>query len=78
MEGFSGGSVVKKLPANAGDTGSKPDWEELRKEKSTTPVSLPVEILCTEGAWVGYFSKEAAKRGDMTREPKKKLPSCSE
>ena len=26
-EGFSGGSVVKNPPANAGDSGSIPGWE---------------------------------------------------
>ena len=27
-EGFPGGSVVKNQPANAGDTGLIPDWED--------------------------------------------------
>ena len=31
--GFPGGSVVKNLPANEGDTGSTPGWEDpLEKE----------------------------------------------
>ena len=34
--GFPGGSVVKNLPASAGDTGSIPGWEDLLEEKAAT------------------------------------------
>ena len=35
-EGFPGGSVVKNLPANAGDTGSIPGWERSPGEGNGT------------------------------------------
>ena len=47
---FPGGSVVKKLPANAGDSGSVPGWEDpLEKEMATCPSILAWEIPWTEG-----------------------------
>ena len=42
--GFSGGSVIKNLPSNAGDSSSIPGWEDpLEKEMATTSVFLPGE-----------------------------------
>ena len=35
---FSGGTVAKTLPANAGDTGSIPVWEDPICRKATKPV----------------------------------------
>ena len=35
--GFPGGSVVKYLPANAGDRGSVPDQEDLTCQGATKP-----------------------------------------
>ena len=39
--GFPGGLVVKNPPANAGDSGLIPDWEDpLEKEMATPPIFL--------------------------------------
>ena len=38
--GFSGGSVVKNLPANAGDTSSIPGAERSPEKMESTPVHL--------------------------------------
>ena len=47
--GFPGGSVVKNLPANAGDTGSIPGWEDpLEKEMATHFSILTCRIPWTE------------------------------
>ena len=47
--GFPGGSIVKNLPANAGDTGSIPGWEDpLKKEMETQSSILAWEIPWTE------------------------------
>ena len=46
---FSGGSVVKNLPTNAGDTGSILGWEDpLEEEMATHSSILAWEIPCTE------------------------------
>ena len=37
----SGGSVVKNLPANAGDTGSIPGLGSSRREGNGNPLQLP-------------------------------------
>ena len=44
-EGFPGGSVVKNLPANAGDSGLIPGWGRSPGEGNgnPTPVFLPGE-----------------------------------
>ena len=36
--GFPGGSLVKYLPANAGDRGSIPDQEALTCQEATKPM----------------------------------------
>ena len=47
--GFPGGSVVKNLPANAGDTGLIPGLEDpLQKEIATHSSILASEIPWTE------------------------------
>ena len=52
--GFPGGSIVKNLPANVGDTGSIPGWEDpLKKEMATQSSILAWEIPWTENL-VGY------------------------
>ena len=45
--GFLGGSMVKNLPANAGDTGSIPGWGRFpwRKKRRPTPVFLPENLM---------------------------------
>ena len=49
IAGFSGGSVVKNLPANAGDWGSIPGSEDpLEKEMATYFNTLAWEIPWTE------------------------------
>ena len=49
---FSGGSVVKNLPANAGDTGSSLDWEDpLEKEMATDSSILAWKIPWTKEPW---------------------------
>ena len=49
IAGFSGGSVVKNLPANAGDWGSIPLSEDpLEKEMTTHSGILTWEIPRTE------------------------------
>ena len=37
-QGFPGGAVVKNPPANAGDTGSIPGWEDPTCRGATKPV----------------------------------------
>ena len=41
--GFPGGSVVENLPANAGDTGLVPGWEDPLKEVMATHSSILAE-----------------------------------
>ena len=49
IAGFSGGSVVKNLPTNAGDLGSTPGSEDpLEKEMATHSGILMREISWTE------------------------------
>ena len=46
---FSSGSVVKNMPANAGDSDSIPGWEDsLEKEMATHSGILASEIPWTE------------------------------
>ena len=48
-QGFPGGSVVKIPPANAGDMGLIPGWEDpLEKEMATHSSILAWEILWAE------------------------------
>ena len=50
--GFSGGSVVKNPPANAGDLGSILDQKDaLEKEMATYSSILAWEISQTEDLW---------------------------
>ena len=49
--GFPGGSVVKTLPANAGDVGLIPgSGRSLEKEMPTDSSSVAWEITCTENS----------------------------
>ena len=47
VTGFSGGSVVKNLPANAGDVSSVSGWEDSLEKKMATRSS----ILAWEISW---------------------------
>ena len=38
LRGFPGGTVVKNLHTNAGDTGSSPVWEDPTCRRATKPV----------------------------------------
>ena len=49
--GFPGDSAIKNLPANAGDIGSIPGWEDpLEKEMATHSSTLSWEITWMEEA----------------------------
>ena len=55
MQGFPGGTVLKNLPANAGDTGdmgSIPEWERSpwRRKWQPAPVFC-LENSMERGAW---------------------------
>ena len=64
--GFSGGSVVKNPPANAGDSGSIPgSGDPLEKEMATHFSILAWEIPWTEAPG-GLQSMESQKESDMT------------
>ena len=45
-EGFSGGSVVKDLPANAGDTGAIPGLGRCRGSQLLSPGATAAESVC--------------------------------
>ena len=62
MGGFPGGSVVKNLPANAGDTGSVPGLGRSPGEGNGNPLQYScLKNLMNGGAW------EAIVRG-VTKE----------
>ena len=66
ISGFSGGSVVKNLPANAGDTGSIPGLERSPGEGNGNPVQYScLEDLHGQRNLVGY-SPWGPKEMDMT------------
>ena len=51
-EGFPGGSVVKNLPANAGDVGSIPGLGRSPGERNGNPLQYSsLEISMDRGAW---------------------------
>ena len=61
LKGFSGGSGVKYLPANAGGTGSVPDLERFhmpRRNEARVPQLLS---LCSR-AWELQLQKPACAR----------------
>ena len=41
--GFSGGSVVKNLPANAGNMGLIPGWEDLLEKEMVSSLGNPMD-----------------------------------
>ena len=50
--GFPGGSVVKNLPANAGDEGSTPGWGRSNGEGDGNPLQCScLENPMGGGAW---------------------------
>ena len=64
--GFLSGSVVKSLPANAGDTGSIPGWgSSLEKEMATHPSVLTQEIPWREEP--GEATVHGSKESDRTQ-----------
>ena len=63
--GFSGGSEVKNLPANAGDVGSIPGvGRSLEKEMATHSSILAWRIPGTRGQWATVHG--VAKSPDRT------------
>ena len=55
ISGFSGGSVVKNLPANAGDTGSIPGLERSPGEGNGNPLQYScLESPHGQRSLVGY------------------------
>ena len=53
-QGFPGGSVVKNLPVNAGDTGSIPGSERSHREGNGNPIQYScLENPMDRGAWQG-------------------------
>ena len=65
--GFPGSSVVKKLPASAGDSGSIPESGRFPRSKwQPTPVFLP-EKSHGQRSLVGY-SQRGHKDSDMTKQ----------
>ena len=51
-QGFPGGSVVKNLPVNAGDTGSIPGSERSHREGNGNPIQYScLENPMDRGAW---------------------------
>ena len=58
MEGFPGGSVVKNLPANAGDTGPIPGLGRLYVPQSNKARASQLLSLCS-GAWEPQLLKPA-------------------
>ena len=61
---FPGDSVVKKLPAHAGDASSIPMWERWRREWQPTPVFLPGKSHGQRG--LAGYSPWCCKESDMT------------
>ena len=68
LEGFPGGSVVKNLPANAGDVGSTLQVGKIpcRKAWQPTPVFLPGEFH-GQRSLMGY-SPWGCKESDTTEQ----------
>ena len=55
MLGFPGGSVVKNLPADAGDPGLIPGLGRSLKEGNGNPLQYScLENSMDRGAWTGY------------------------
>ena len=52
--GFPGGSVVKNLPANAGDTGLMPGLERSLEEEIATHSDIPAWKSHGQKSVVGY------------------------
>ena len=67
--GFAGGSVLKNLPANAGDSGSIPGSERSRGEGNDYPFQFSfLQNSMDRGAWqatVHRVSKSRTRLGDF-------------
>ena len=69
--GFPGGSVVKNLPANAGDTGSIPGWGRSPGEGNGNPLQCScLENPMDRGAWwlqsMGRMSRTKQQQQGIT------------
>ena len=56
QQGFPGGAVVKNPPANAGDTGSSPVWEDPACRGATKPVHHNYWACALEPASHNFWS----------------------
>ena len=69
--GFPGGSIVKNLPANAGDAGdlgSIPGSERSPGEGNGNPLQYScLENSTDKGAWQAIYSPRGRKESDMTK-----------
>ena len=67
-KGFPGGSVIKNLPANAGDRDSIPWVGKIpwRREQQLTPVFLPEKFHGQRN--LGGYSPRGCKESDMTEQ----------
>ena len=69
-EGFPGGKVVKNLPANAGDSGFIPRWQDPReKETAIHSSTLAWEIPWTEKPGMLQFMGSQRARHDLETKP---------
>ena len=73
--GFAGGSVVKNLPANAGDASSIPDPGRSPGEGNGNPPQYScLENLKDRGAWRAIYSPQGGKGGEQDSATKQKQP----
>ena len=77
--GFPGGSIVKKLPANAGDMDLILGWEDtLEKEMETHSSILVWEIPWTEEpGWLKFMGLQRVRRDLATKPEKAMAPHSS-
>ena len=71
-EGFPGDSVVKNLPADAGDAGSIPESGRSPGEGNSNPLQYP----CQENLMDRGYSPWGKKELDATERLSLSLPSC--
>ena len=65
---FPGDSVVKNIPANAGDTGSIPGWGRSPEEENDNPLQYSCLENCMDrGAWRAT-AHGVTKESDMTKQ----------
>ena len=66
LRGFSGDSVVKNLPANAGDWGSIPGWGRSPGEGNGNPLQCSCMENPTDGGGLVGYSPWDCKESNMT------------